>query len=77
MEFTFKHRSKEEFREFLKGLDNRTDDVELMLDIASGWELEDAFDQENIERLVEGYFGSARAVLGTYIDELGKARLGN
>lgn len=77
VEFTFKHRSRDEYREFLDGLKDRTDDVELLMDIASGWELEDAFDAENIGRLVQGYVGSARAVLGTYIDELSKAREGN
>lgn len=77
VEFTFKHRTKDEFKQFVDGLAEQTDDVQLMLDIACGWELEDAFDKENIGRLLQGYFGSARAVLGTYIDELSKARLGN
>ncbi|MNX98714.1 hypothetical protein D3C86_1311330 [compost metagenome] len=77
VEFIFKHRTKEDFKLFAEGLAERTDDVQLLLDIACGWELDDAFDQENIERLVQGYVGSARAVLGAYIDELSKARLGN
>ncbi|KNE25249.1 phage tail assembly chaperone [Achromobacter spanius] len=77
VEFTFKHRIKEEFKEFVESLAERSDDVQILLDIACGWELEDAFNQENIDRMVEGYVGSARAVLGTYIEELSKARLGN
>ncbi|MBV2160247.1 phage tail assembly chaperone [Achromobacter denitrificans] len=77
VEFTFKHRTRDEFKEFLDGLKDRVDDVELLMDIVSGWVLEDPFDAENVGRLVQGYPGSARAVLGTYIDELSKAREGN
>ncbi|AZS78593.1 hypothetical protein ELS24_09145 [Achromobacter spanius] len=76
VEFTFKHRTKEEFKDFLEKLEGR-EDVEILLDVVCGWELDDAFDAGNIERMVEGYVGSARAVVGAYIDELSKARLGN
>ncbi len=76
VEFTFKHRTKEEFKKFLEGMEGR-EDADIIMDIASGWELEDAFDTDNIELMVEGYVGSARAVVGAYIDELSKARLGN
>ena len=76
VEFTFKHRSKEQFREFVEGLPDR-EDIDAIMDIASGWELEEPFDAENIEKMAENYLGSARAVIETYMRELSGARTKN
>ena len=76
VEFTFKGRTREQFKDFIDGLKDR-EDVDVILDIASGWELEDAFDKENVEMLTENYIGAARAVIEKYISELTQARLGN
>lgn len=76
IEFTFKHRTRDQFKEFVEGIGGR-EDVEVIMDIASGWELEDAFDDNNIEELTQNYLGSARAIIETYINELTNARLGN
>ena len=76
VEFTFKARTKDAFAEFVQSIKDK-DDVELIQMVASGWELEDAFEPENIELLCQNYLGAARAVVETYIAELTQARLGN
>ena len=76
VEFTFKGRSRDAFKEFVDGLGNR-DDVDVILDVASGWDLEDPFNKESITALVDNYLGSARAVLEKYFAELTQARQGN
>lgn len=77
VEFTFKHRSKTEFQEFMELAKDQSDDVALVMDVASGWELQDVFDKDNVEKLVDNYVGAARAIFTTYVEELIKARVGN
>ena len=76
VEFTFKGRTRDEFKTFIENLKDR-DDVDVLLDIASGWELEDAFDKDNLEELTQNYIGAARAIIEKYLSELTQARLGN
>lgn len=52
-------------------------DVELILDVASGWELEEPFDAKSIEKLVQNYIGAARFVVTTYFAEMSGARTKN
>lgn len=77
VEFIFKHRTRDGLRDFLKELPGRENDVEVILDIASGWDLEDPFDAESIATLTQNYPGSAAEIVETYINELSGARLGN
>ena len=74
--FTFKGRTKDAFKAFLENMADK-EDVDAILLVASGWDLEDAFGEENVEKLVQNYIGSAKAILETYIGELAAARLGN
>lgn len=76
IEFTFKGRTREAFKDFIENLKDR-DDSEVIMDIASGWDLDDAFEKENIEKLTQNYLGAARAVIEKYLSELTQARLGN
>lgn len=76
IEFTFKGRTRDEFKEFVEGLSDM-DDVAAIMAIASGWELDDAFDAKNIELLNQNYLGAARAIIEKYLSELTQARLGN
>ena len=76
VEFTFKGRTRDEFKELIDGMKDR-DDVDVIMDIASGWELEEAFDAENVEILTQNYLGAARAIIEKYLSELTQARLGN
>ena len=77
IEFIFKHRDTDVFKEWMDNLKGSTDDVELIKDIASGWDLDDPFDDENILMLTQNYMGSARAVVEKYIAENTGAKLGN
>jgi hypothetical protein len=76
VEFIFRGRTKPEFQVFIESLRDR-DDVDAILDMATGWELEDAFGKESVEQMLHSYLGAARAIIETYINELTAARLGN
>lgn len=69
VEFTFKHRTRDGFREFidsLKGAEN----VDMLLDIASGWDLDEPFDKDSLAKLEQQYMGAAQAVINVYMAEL-------
>jgi hypothetical protein len=76
IEFTFKGRSREAFKAFVDGLKDR-EDTDVIMDLASGWDLDDSFDKENVELLTQNYLGAARAIIEKYLNELTAARLGN
>lgn len=76
VEFTFKHRTRDAFRELLDGMAGR-DDISLLQDVACGWELSDPFDADSLNTLIQNYAGAGRAVVEAYIDELRGARRGN
>lgn len=76
IEFTFKGRTREAFKDFIDSIKDR-EDAEVIMDIASGWDLDDAFEKDNIEKLTQNYLGAARAVIEKYLSELTQARLGN
>lgn len=76
VEFTFKHRTKSELEKFMK---SRADvsDVDSVLDMVEGWDLEEKFDREGIELLLENYAGAALALYIAYVDELLQAKRKN
>ncbi|HEV2612542.1 MAG TPA: phage tail assembly chaperone [Noviherbaspirillum sp.] len=76
VEFTMKGRTKDEFKEFINALAGR-DDIDVLMDIISGWDLEDAFNRDAVEKMDQIYIGAARAIIERYIAELTAARLGN
>lgn len=76
VEMTFKHRTKSALDQFIRSRDGVSDSDALM-EMVEGWELEDAFNKENVELLLENYIGTALATYRVYIDELVKAKLGN
>ena len=45
--------------------------------MASGWELEEPFDEEHVEKLLDNYLGAFDAIQTTYLRELTEARTGN
>lgn len=74
--FTFVHRTREQLKDFTDQMPSRSD-LDNIMGMISGWELEDAFTRENVGALVDGYFDAGSAIAKTYIKELTKARLGN
>lgn len=76
VEFTFKHKTRDEIDAWI---DVRKDgkDEEALVDIIAAWELDDAVTAENIDRLCNVYPGATRAIFATYLEELRGARAKN
>lgn len=76
VEFTFKWRSKDEWKAFLEQAKDM-EDVKYVMEVAIAWQLNDAFTPENIAKLLQKYQGAAHAIAVTYTRELIGARLKN
>ena len=73
---TFRHRTAEELDKWL--LDRRgMSDVDSFMSMVIGWELDEAFNAENVKILLQHRIGVAMATFMTYIDELTKSRSKN
>ncbi|KQP43909.1 phage tail assembly chaperone [Pseudorhodoferax sp. Leaf274] len=77
IEFTFKHRDEDAFKEFGKKLKSYKNDTDAVMDIACGWDLEQPWERENVEKLVKRYLGSAKAIIDKYALVNSGAELGN
>jgi hypothetical protein len=73
--FTFKHRMKSDFDEWVKT--KIMDDVAGILDMVEGWDFEEPFNPESVKALIEHHMSAAYVITETYIKELTQARLGN
>lgn len=71
--FTFKWRDRERFIAFTEGLKGRST-KDAVMDMASGWDLDDPFNEENVQLMLDNYLGSFPAVLDVYVSELTKAK---
>jgi hypothetical protein len=76
VEFTFKHREQPAFKEFVESLSGR-EDLDIVMDVASAWELDDPFDKDHVDKLIKRYMGSSRAILNVYIEESAGVRAKN
>lgn len=74
--FTFKHRTRDVLMEWVETSSNDTD-VQSIMDCATGWELDDEFNAENVDRLCNNYPGAGFAIVRTYLDESRGARAKN
>ncbi len=78
IEFTFKHRDRVGINELLDSVGaGDVVHVDLILDVASGWDLDSPFDAANIKELDRLYYGAVRAIFNTYIAELQGTRAKN
>lgn len=80
--FTFKHRTKDAMSRLLDKVQAEVpagtrSDVQVVQDIASGWDFEEPFTAKNIELLLQNYAGAGRAIFNSYVQEIGQARSGN
>jgi putative flippase GtrA len=73
---TFKHRTKSELDEFIKGRVGKSD-VESFMEMVTGWELEDEFTEASVKTLLENYIGAAQETFFKYVDELVQAKRKN
>lgn len=76
VEFTFKHRTKDAVLKWL-GEMREAGDVDTVKSVASAWDLDDAFTDENIGKLCNNYAGAGGAIVTAYLDELRGARTKN
>lgn len=76
VEFTFRHKSKDALKEWLESMQDK-EDAETILEVVTGWDLDDPFDKAAIEKLAQNYVGSISAIIAKYISELTGKSLGN
>lgn len=79
--FTFRHRTQDELKA-LSDAEMAEDappvaDEDMVLQIASGWELEEEFTIENVRTFCQHFTGARFAITGAYYKAYLKARLGN
>lgn len=70
---TCRYRNRTKFEQFLDEIQNKTNSEIVML-VATGWNVDAEFSEENVEKLVENYMGSASSIVGAYAEELTKVR---
>lgn len=76
--FTFKARTKDEMRAWLDSLQASAKDLhEAAMECSTGWELDDDFTIENLQKLEQNYMGSMQEIVNTYIDQQNGARRKN
>lgn len=76
LEFEFKHRTRDQLNEWMKGLPKRGD-VDILEDVLAGWSLDDPFTRESMELLAQNFAGAPREIVSAYIDEMTQARRKN
>lgn len=81
--FTFKHRTRDEFNAWvaegkrINESGETLDDWEYMQQFVVGWELDEAFNRENLLTFLQHYHDAGHGLGVTYARELTGARLGN
>ena len=76
VEFTFKWMDKDDFKEFVENLAGAKD-VDALMDILAGWDLDETFSKDQVGKLVQRYMGAARAILDKFLAEVTGARAKN
>ncbi|MDN8617874.1 phage tail assembly chaperone [Variovorax ginsengisoli] len=73
IEFTFKYRDKDELKAFAEAM-KTMEDAEVILNLASAWDLTDPFNKESVEILVKKYYTASGATFTKYLSELTGAK---
>jgi hypothetical protein len=73
VEFTFKHRTRDEMDAFIKTWAETTIEDQVMA-MAVGWELVDTFNLENVKLLAQNYITAPMAIREKYCAEMIKAK---
>lgn len=73
--FTFKHRTKDELEEFTKGRADKSD-VESLMEMVSGWDFAEDFNADTAKTMLQNYVAAPVPIFRAYIEELyqGKAK---
>jgi hypothetical protein len=75
--FTFIYRDTDAFKAWQESLPDNLTDAETLLTLASGWDLDDPWTPENVERFVKAYPGGVPRVVERYLRELKGVRAKN
>lgn len=73
IEITFKHRTRDQLDEFIQQMKDMNIEDQVMA-VASGWELVDPFNIDNVKLLAQNYITAPMAIRDKYIGELIKAK---
>lgn len=73
--FTFRHRSRAEIDELIA--DKEISDVDLMMAICVGWDIEAEFSKANVELLCQNYMMAPRLIYMAYLNALSEGVKGN
>jgi hypothetical protein len=76
VEFTFRHRSRDAAKLLEEEVKGKSD-AEIILLVATGWELEDEFTADNLAVLSDNYVAASTEIFMEYLRALNGARLGN
>jgi hypothetical protein len=74
VEFVFKHRTRDELD---KWMSESAEDLQKVMEMATGWDLPEEFNETNVQMLLQNYFGAAAAIVTGYLNELMKPKKGN
>lgn len=82
VEFTFKHRDRKGLDAFLADLakeDGTSMDttVKVLMSCVDGWELDEEFNEANLEVLLTNYHRAGHVISQTYVEELLQAKRKN
>lgn len=76
--FTFRHRTKTQLAEFTKASEGKSEsDLDFVMGMVCGWELDDEWTAENVALLLENYHGAAAAISMRYPQVLVTGKQGN
>lgn len=75
-EFTFRHMSRKDLLAWIEASKDKSD-VDCILEIATGWELDDEFNRDNVAALCDTYLSAGSEIVGEWMQELRGARVKN
>lgn len=76
VELIFKHRTRSAFVEFWHTRTGESD-LDIVMDIVSGWDLEEEFNHDNVGKMLENYFCAAETIVNAYGDLLKEGKTKN
>lgn len=68
--FVFRHKTKRDLNDLIERSKKDMSDIDLVMEIACGWDLEDPFNVDTVTQMLENYHGAAIAISNTYVREL-------
>ncbi len=72
----YKWRTRDELKSWIESLTDKSN-VQIMLEMLDGWELEDAFTEEILAKFDQEFPGACNAIYVKYLSESSGAKSGN